>query len=169
MMAGRCISVSHAALGSTRVMVTCGLQGQAVGTAAGFCRRHMASPRPAPPADMFAPANVIDGFARAIRGVPHSWRPDPKAKLPQWIELDFGKPVKFNCVHVSFQTKELRASYFRLEVPQGGDWKSVAEVAENSDRRRVLTFPAVTAAKLRLVLRQARPDVGVCEIRVYEQ
>ena len=35
MMAGRCISVSHAALGATRVMITCGLQGQAVGTAAG--------------------------------------------------------------------------------------------------------------------------------------
>ena len=45
MMAGRCISVSHVALGATRVMITCGLQGQAVGTAAGICKNHQTSPR----------------------------------------------------------------------------------------------------------------------------
>jgi len=45
MMAGRNISVSHAALGATRVMITCGLQGQAVGTAAGLCKIHKTTPR----------------------------------------------------------------------------------------------------------------------------
>ena len=45
MMAGRCISVSHVALGATRVMISCGLQGQAVGTAAGLCKQHNATPR----------------------------------------------------------------------------------------------------------------------------
>ena len=45
MMAGRCISVSHVALGATRVMITCGLQGQAVGTAAGLCKIHETTPR----------------------------------------------------------------------------------------------------------------------------
>ena len=37
MMAGRNISVSHAALGTVRVMATCGLMGQAAGTAAARC------------------------------------------------------------------------------------------------------------------------------------
>lgn len=37
MFAGRNISVTHAALSSTRVMATCSLLGQAVGTAAGIC------------------------------------------------------------------------------------------------------------------------------------
>jgi len=45
MMAGRDISVSHAALGATRVMVTCGLQGQAVGTAAALCKVHHTMPK----------------------------------------------------------------------------------------------------------------------------
>ncbi|MBN1343968.1 MAG: FAD-dependent oxidoreductase [Phycisphaerae bacterium] len=45
MFAGRDISVSHVALGTTRVMATCGLMGQAVGTAAALCVRHDASPR----------------------------------------------------------------------------------------------------------------------------
>lgn len=37
MFAGRNISASHIALGSTRVMATCGAMGQAVGTAAKYC------------------------------------------------------------------------------------------------------------------------------------
>lgn len=36
-LAGRNISASHIALGSTRVMATCGVIGQAVGTAAAYC------------------------------------------------------------------------------------------------------------------------------------
>ncbi|MGN6713622.1 FAD-dependent oxidoreductase [Anaerocolumna jejuensis] len=45
MLAGRDISVSHIALGSTRVMATCGAIGQAVGTAAKYCIEQELSPR----------------------------------------------------------------------------------------------------------------------------
>lgn len=45
MMAGRDISVTHVALGSTRVMGTCAIIGQAVGTAAHFCKKHKVNPR----------------------------------------------------------------------------------------------------------------------------
>lgn len=45
MLAGRDISVSHIALGSTRVMATCGAMGQAVGTAAKYCIDKKLSPR----------------------------------------------------------------------------------------------------------------------------
>lgn len=45
MMAGRNISVSHVAMGSSRVMATCALTGQAVGTAAGLCIRYQKLPR----------------------------------------------------------------------------------------------------------------------------
>jgi len=44
-MAGRNISATHAALGSTRLMRTCAVMGQAVGTAAALCRRHATTPR----------------------------------------------------------------------------------------------------------------------------
>ena len=44
-LAGRDISVSHVALGSTRVMATIATMGQAIGTAAGFCRRDGINPR----------------------------------------------------------------------------------------------------------------------------
>jgi hypothetical protein len=39
LMAGRNISTSHVAFGSTRVMATCAVEGQAIGTAAALCAR----------------------------------------------------------------------------------------------------------------------------------
>lgn len=44
-VAGRLISASHVAFGSTRVMATCGAGGQAVGVAAALCREHQTTPR----------------------------------------------------------------------------------------------------------------------------
>jgi len=44
-MAGRCISVTHVALGTVRVMRTCGMMGEVVGMAAAVCKRHDANPR----------------------------------------------------------------------------------------------------------------------------
>lgn len=45
MMAGRDISVTHVALGSTRLIATCGLTGQAVGTAAALLKKYKCTPR----------------------------------------------------------------------------------------------------------------------------
>jgi hypothetical protein len=45
LFAGRNISVTHAALSSTRVMATCAIIGQAAGTAAALCARHGCEPR----------------------------------------------------------------------------------------------------------------------------
>src|SRR5690606_30322068 len=44
-MAGRCISVTHEALGTTRVMKTCGMMGEVVGKAAALCVQHECQPR----------------------------------------------------------------------------------------------------------------------------
>jgi hypothetical protein len=142
-------------------------------TAESLRRPPAASPPPPPeptpkPGPMFAAENVIDGYARAIRGVPHSWRPDPRQPYPQWVQLDFGQSVGFNTIHVSFQSKEMRAEDFRFEVSDGGPWQSVAEISGNLDRRGVLRIKPVRASQLRLVIAKARRDMGVCEIRVYD-
>ncbi|MEZ6138552.1 MAG: FAD-dependent oxidoreductase [Pirellulaceae bacterium] len=44
-MAGRDISVTHEALGTTRVMKTCGMMGEVVGRAASLCAKYDCSPR----------------------------------------------------------------------------------------------------------------------------
>lgn len=45
LFAGRNVSTSHVAFGSTRVMGTCAVLGQAAGTAAALCVRHRCAPR----------------------------------------------------------------------------------------------------------------------------
>jgi len=125
--------------------------------------------RQLPREKMFAPENVINGFARAVRGWPNSWRPHPKEPLPQWIELDFGRPIRFNCVHVSFQSAQMRADRFAIEVPRGDRWETVAEVHGNTARRRVVRLDRTEARRLRLVIHKAQPQMGVCEVRVYDE
>jgi hypothetical protein len=44
-MAGRCISVTHQALGTVRVMKTCGMMGEVVGKAASICEKYDCDPR----------------------------------------------------------------------------------------------------------------------------
>jgi len=44
-MAGRCISVTHEALGTVRVMKTCGMMGEVVGKAASICLANSCGPR----------------------------------------------------------------------------------------------------------------------------
>lgn len=44
-MAGRCISVTHRALGTVRVMKTCGMMGEVVGKATSICKIHDCTPR----------------------------------------------------------------------------------------------------------------------------
>jgi hypothetical protein len=45
MMAGRDISVTHVALGTVRVMNTCGMMGEVTGYAAGLCKKFGCTPR----------------------------------------------------------------------------------------------------------------------------
>ena len=44
-MAGRNISTTHVAFGSTRVMRTCGMMGEVVGFAAAVAKKHHTTPR----------------------------------------------------------------------------------------------------------------------------
>ena len=44
-MAGRDVSVTHVALGTVRVMRTCGMMGEVVGMAASICKNHRTTPR----------------------------------------------------------------------------------------------------------------------------
>jgi hypothetical protein len=221
LMAGRDISVSHIALGSTRVMRTCCIIGQAAGTAAAIAVQRYTTPRGVyekhldelqdqllkdgaylmgrpnrDPRDLartatvsassvgiiphpllylvrLDPENVIAGWNRAVSGAPNSWMPDPTQPLPQWVELKFTKPARFNTVHVTFQLASMAAAVYRLDVSTSGeDWRTVARVSDNKQRRRVHSFEPVTADRLRLVLESPSTSGSlprVCEIRVYHE
>ncbi|MFQ5809044.1 MAG: FAD-dependent oxidoreductase, partial [Armatimonadota bacterium] len=143
------------------------------------CYKHRLSPggEPTPPEGwrppgkiVLAPENVINGWNRAVHGTPNSWGPDPEQPLPQWIELQLPERVRFNAVHISFQTPSMAPADYDLAVPDGDGWRTVLAVEDNSLRRRVHQFDAVEADRLRLTILRAR-DGGesprICEIRVY--
>jgi hypothetical protein len=77
MLAGRIISASHIAFGSTRVMATCGHNGQAAGMAAAICLRDGIHPR-----DLNQPAAMRELQQRLLRagqfipGVPLQYQAD---------------------------------------------------------------------------------------------
>ena len=74
-LAGRIVSASHVAFGSTRVMATCAHNAQAVGMAAAVCREQGLLPR-----DLLVPSRLKD-FQRRLLGVgqyiPHFPLDDP--------------------------------------------------------------------------------------------
>ena len=65
LVAGRCVSVTHVALGSIRVMVQCALTGEAAGAAAALSLRDGVSPRLVDVAALQADLRAHDGILTA--------------------------------------------------------------------------------------------------------
>ncbi len=118
--------------------------------------------------------NIIDGFNRAVDGVPHSWGPGPSGSLPHWVELTFRKKQKLDTIHVTFQNLAYLCSDYRINVFDGRNWDTVVTVQDNKERRKVHRIPEVTTDRLRLVLNApASGDEAdtpqICEIRIYNE
>jgi hypothetical protein len=128
----------------------------------------------------YAPESVTDGVARIVGGTKHCWASDQEQPMPQWIELDFDRPVEIGSVRLTFDT-ELNARFpeapvpkecvrdYRVAVWNGEQWTDVAVVKENYMRHRVHNFARVRAAKVRLTVEATNgdPSARVFEIRVY--
>ena len=79
-MAGRDISVTHEALGSVRVMRTCGMMGEIVGMAASLCQEHDTDPRGVYRSHLDELKQLM------LRGI--GKRPEPRVRLrpPEWLK-----------------------------------------------------------------------------------
>ena len=141
------------------------------------CYKHRLVPGGEPvsadgPADTYQllPANVVNGWNRAVHGVPHSWAPSEQHPGPHWLQLDFGKAVDICEVHVTFQLPRMAAKAYDLAVPQGQSWHTVCSVRDNTLRRRIDRFEPVRASRLRLTLQGNQEEaklVRICEVRAY--
>ena len=128
----------------------------------------------------YSPENVIDGIARIVGSEKHCWASDPEKSFPQWIELDFKKPVKISSVQLTFDT-ELNARFpaaplpkelvkdYKLSILKDGQWVEVAAVKDNFMRHCVNEFKTVTASKVRLtvVSTHGDPSARIFEMRAY--
>ena len=129
-----------------------------------------------------APANATNGVARIEDRTMNLWASDPAQPMPQWIELEFPKPVAINTVYLTFDT-DMNTSHHRVAfVPQtvrdyrlsyfdGGRWRTLGAEKDNFQRRRVHRFASVKAAKLRLEVEATNGDrsARVFEIRAYDE
>lgn len=128
------------------------------------------------------PENVINGIARIVDRQTNLWVSDPAQPMPQWIELEFPKPVTINTVYLTFDTDLNVAHPTRPFVPQtvseyslawfdGRGWTTLVSEKENFQRRRVHRFAPVQASKLRLTVESTNgdPSARVFEIRAYDE
>ena len=206
MFAGRDISVTHMALSATRVMATCAMLGQAVGTAASVAFRHGG----------ITPAEVrarhIAELQSALEDddcmLPFRWRKvsrlTSEAKTAEqneplrngidrmtadkkengvWVEpgaetivYEWSEPRKLGGARIIFdsvmKTRNKRmmkleaehsrvklpaplAKRFRIDVRDGGAWKTVYSDDLNILRFRKVAFAPVTADAMRLVVTEA--------------
>ncbi len=194
LIAGRCMSVSHIALGGVRVQRPMAATGQAAGTAAAIATREKCSPRDvyqehieelqqillkdgcyltgiknSDPKDLALTSRtrdraVIDGWNREIAN---------QSRAVRWglqpIELTLAKPSDVASVHLTLQTRQQRVA-FVVECFTDDGWKQVADVVgRKAQRRYVTSFDPVKTTKVRLVMKQSNAPVAVCEIRIYAE
>ena len=126
--------------------------------------------------------NITNGLTRVIDGASNMWASDPHTQMPQWVELRFREPVKFNTVYLTFDT-DMNARWHTVPiVPEcvrdydlsyfdGEKWTRLVDVKGNFQRRRVHRFNTVIGEKLRLTVHATNgsKSARVFEIRVYEE
>jgi len=128
------------------------------------------------------PENVINGVTRIVDERSNLWASNPDEGMPQWLELDFGRPQTFNAIYLTFDT-DLNAPHHTAPMPaecvrdydlaylDGERWHVLESIKDNFQRRRVHRFAAVSAARIRLVVHATNgdPSARVFEIRVYNE
>ena len=150
-LAGRIISASHIAFGSTRVMATCAHGGQAVGMAAAICARKKLLPR-----DLLAAPRMKDlqrellRIGQYIPGVALEDEND----LARTAEISVTSELKLSHFAASGETLPLDASWAMMLPAQPGAMPSVEFLLD-------VSAPTTLRAELRLSTKQDNhtPDV----------
>ncbi len=140
-----------------------------------------------PVSDCFGPESVRQGAARP-ESWPNIWISDPAQSLPQWIELQWAAPQRFNKVHLTFDTDLSRtywgmsggfrapecAKDFSIAVPDGQNkslWRTVAQVRGNYQRLCLVELAPCKTDRLRIVVEatHGNPSARIYEIRAYDE
>ena len=111
-MAGRNISVDHNALGTVRVMRTCGMMGEVVGKAAYLCVRHQTSPRGVYEQylDNLKDLMKQPGAMRRDGIEGQLYLPANAAKLPELV-VDYIDPAKLEGLVIDDEEAELTGNW----------------------------------------------------------
>ena len=78
------------------------------------------------------------------------WNAAAGKALGEWLELDFGRPTRFDTVHIVQFGQRITRS--RLEAWDGARWTEIITGGSAGKDDWTWSFPAVEARKLRLVV-----------------
>lgn len=139
-----------------------------------------------------APKKVLDGVTRQRGEDTHQWASAPGLSLPQWLQLDFARPVRLRELHFTFDTGFARpltlthSDHFNsrmirgpqpetvrdysIEVRQHGQWREHSRHVDNSLRKVVHALEGLELEAVRLVVNRTNGDsqARVHEVRAYE-
>lgn len=140
---------------------------------------------------LFSAQNVINGVNRMFGTQEESnmWASDPGQGMPQWLELDFGGKKRVGAVYLTFDTNvdeakrltwENKPSHrmppeavrdYQVQVLEGNEWKTVADVKGNYQRRRIHRFGSVDTSKIRVLVSATNgdPSARIYEVRAYNE
>ena len=131
----------------------------------------------------FSPDQVISGVTRPYKST-NLWKSDSAQTLPQWLDLKWSEEVNISAVEITFPGHLIReyhayAPFYRdaqcpkdylIQAEKDGSWKTICEVKDNYQRRRVHQLESgVTTEKLRVVIQSTNgdPSAAIYEIRCY--
>ena len=192
-IAGRCMSVTHVALGGVRVQRPMTATGQVVGTAAAIATRENCNPRSIyqnhiselqqqllkdgcyligvknkDTADLALSAStkhrsIIDGWNRKVKGV--------SSAVPwraQPVSLTLNKKTSLSSIHLSLQNR-FQSAVFDVECLVDNEWVKVASnPGKEKQRRYVFNFSPIETKKVRFVLKKSSGPVEINEVRIYQ-
>lgn len=127
--------------------------------------------------------NVINGYSRVNSPREYCWVSDTGQCLPQWVCLDFHKPVDINEVHLTFDSDMNNPSInygmntnpsqlvsgYRLQLLADDSWREIVKVDNNYLRKRVHRFKTTRVQQIKLIIDSSRDNktARVFEIRAY--
>ncbi len=129
--------------------------------------------------------NLLSGITRPEEWT-NVWVSDPGLGFPQSVEYDLGKAVRFNTIHLIFDTNlnlphmstpglyrtpECASDYSLYVEGSMGEWVKVIAVQGNYQRRRVHGFDAVSSRRIRLEIARSNgdPSARLYQMRVYQE
>lgn len=132
----------------------------------------------------YGPEQVLTGVSRPDQAT-NMWISDPAQPpgpgQPAWIELTWPHPVTIGRVELTFDSDlsgwiwegafPTLVRDYTLAVDTHGEWRSVATVSGNHQRRRVHTFAPLRTSLLRLSISATNgiATARVCEVRAYAE
>ncbi|MEM7738764.1 MAG: FAD-dependent oxidoreductase [Deinococcota bacterium] len=142
-----------------------------------------------PDSSIYAPAQVINGWARPYAGA-NLWQSQAMSRDTQpWLELRWDTPQAISELLITFNNDvnedlinlhhhrtpfrvipELVKDY-QIEVEQAGQWQLLEHITDNRKRRRqhIIKTPAVTALRLHVLATHGSAYAEIVEVRAYPE